>query len=334
MIEGPSVTGDSRETEPETPFLVPGYELNPLQPLNPGHPDNLVDHEKYYCDIGGHDTAFQRFVEVVGHPERGLGRTGGLVVVCGPKSSGKTSLVNRCVYRLKTAGLGRGATLHLFDLRTGIRRGQTVDERCRRVAELIMDEIRQLGPASVIPDPPPTTIESALMALGRARRVIGSGLDTFVVLVSPMEFDSYSREILQYRERFEPGVVCFLEYSTDRSVSHEYDVLRNPPIVLGLRYVRSAEAPHLVTQWPLPESIREAIDKQALSRLVKKVEEDGLMLSTTMLLSTLQTVFARRRLRSRSEQARLEPTKLKPVAYTELVESMNSVLLRSHRAVY
>lgn len=84
---------------PPNPFAVQGL------PESRGalRPWDVPEHGDLYLPMDHTQEAYERFAEFVADPSRDLADTARLVVVTGGRGSGKTSLINRCVYHIKRA---------------------------------------------------------------------------------------------------------------------------------------------------------------------------------------------------------------------------------------
>jgi RecA/RadA recombinase len=90
------------------PFSLPGLEANPHQPLR------SPDHERFYVDVDRTGEAFREFETALGTGQ--VLPQGRLVVVAGPKGSGKTSLIRRCITALQKSPITADHTLVAADL--------------------------------------------------------------------------------------------------------------------------------------------------------------------------------------------------------------------------
>jgi hypothetical protein len=297
------------------PFVVPGHELDPNQPLCPWRKDNVINHEPYYRDVGGHEKAYSGFTnEVV--PAH-LCRTGAVVVVGGPPQSGKSSLINRCIFWVEQQVHDAKKTpVHILNLAGYRARGPSVEERTAYVAELIATKLLPLKkPAwaqKQLDEKKTVSIESILLLLNGLR---DSDLlqHTFLIVPPPLDFDTARQEIDRYRGCVQPGVICMLEHVTGHVVPSA-----NPSTRMDLRHLEPGEAYEMVEKWPDTTAASPPILKDVMDEFEELFTgEQGGKLSTGMLLATLREMY-RRRIRGDSEFRQVDSIELQEVMKTML----------------
>jgi hypothetical protein len=232
------------------PFVVPGLEENPDQPLCPWQ-DDLRHHEEYYAGIGGQYEAFEQFKRRLRHPDQ-LARASRIVIATGPELSGKTSLANRCVHWV-VAGLDPDTTrCHIYALREVCPRRATVEDRIEKVCRRLVDRLRELDIGSggrlssnVL------SAHDVLPLLGRFHQSsIGKLAHFFVILLPSLEPDTAEAEIEEYRAALAgvSGVLCVTENPADVPLPAYRG--ETPPLSLSLRYLQPGESHMLVAGWP------------------------------------------------------------------------------------
>lgn len=125
------------------PFLVPGWEHSPLQPLCPWKHDKHAD---LYVDVNHTNAAFEQFVGQI-EPLHNLLDDGRLVLVTGESGCGKTALINRCAHWVcQTLGSYQlnGVLVDLTRENSPEAR-QSIDERMVVVCVRLLDELRHRG---------------------------------------------------------------------------------------------------------------------------------------------------------------------------------------------
>jgi hypothetical protein len=304
---------DPPSPPPPPPFVVPGSERDPDKPLCPWARDRGED-EKYYRSVGGHAAAYARFRQEVGQVGAFFDQ-GAVVVVSGPERSGKTALIHRCVQWLSKAMDSQVPILNYSDVQLPVK---AVDEHTAEIAKKIKYDLLRLRPPDWIRDelkPENHTIDVMLQLL--------SGFcdntdqrkphENFILLPPSMVVDTAQQEIERYRGNPAPGVVIFLEHSTE-SEPAATDHRPRPPIRLHLRHLSPGEALTLVKLWPGRPETMPSITEDTMTKL--ESSQQGQRLSTGMWLAVLRHIFA---LRDRPESSYRG---LDVIDYVEVLEAL------------
>lgn len=288
-----SVTGQADAD----PFIVPGTEEDPNQPLNP-RPDNQRHHDDYFCGAGGCYEAAKQFVRVL--PNLGGLASGRLVVVGGPAESGKTSLTNLCVYHLQLQAEA-DQILTVWDYSGTCQAATPIEERNQEVLshlkiDLLMgkrdDSVRRLLESQ-------QSLNQALHVLSIIHRQNGRK-EYFAVLLPPLQSDKAAEEIEIYCRALSSlsGMVCFVEYRSTSPAA--LSGLSNRPIQLQLGYLTERDAHELVREWPgapdRPDHRRPPVRPEALTAFFRIfAETEGrLNLSIGVLLAILRRIYRER----------------------------------------
>jgi hypothetical protein len=314
----------------QEPFVVPGCEDDPEQPLCPWR-DKQQHHEHYYRDVGGMENARTQFSTRVPQPEK-LSRKGQLVVVTGPERSGKTSLINWCAHAVKT-NLPTEMKGIIYDL-TNVCSGErmTVKKRMSLVCKAVVDEVLQLRPDELIRDRLLRNQEdpdSIFRLLYRVHVSTLHGKGVFIILLPPLDYDTFQREINHYLRIVQPGMILMHEHSVIESGGQHNHGQRF--IRLRLGFLGSGEASLLVESWPgeLPEETTAtsefpALRRDELAELDRFVEHSSPPnITAGNLLLTLRRVY-----KSRSDGTS-RFSELNYVGHLEIIETMFQAL-RSH----
>jgi hypothetical protein len=123
------------------PFAIPGLDNDPVKALCPWDEDT-PEHEDFYAPIDHTEDAYLGFQQDMGNPVA-LRRLGRLVVVAGQSGCGKTSLMNRCAYWLRTHMKQKphDVVVRVLDLRTASRATDVVSERMAQAARRLAQEV-------------------------------------------------------------------------------------------------------------------------------------------------------------------------------------------------
>lgn len=236
------------------PFVAPGLDDDPSQPLCPWQ-ETFGEHASYYSDVGGQHEAFELFQRKL-QPGQ-LSRTSRIVVITGPKLSGKTSLANRCVHWVRTTleqetvSDQKKPRCHIYPLREVCPRDATVEERVRMVCRRLIEKLRDLNSESggrlTIDSPAP---EEVLPLFGRFHQARKESTQYFIILLPSLEPDTARTEVEKYRAALAgvPGVLCVTECPVDGPFPT--DSGEAPPISLHLRHLNPGESRMLVAGWP------------------------------------------------------------------------------------
>jgi hypothetical protein len=279
---------------PTNPFVVPGCEDKPNQPLCPwrrgcGH------HEFYFSHVGGHQDAYRQFAGELRRPDN-LSNAGRLVVVTGPESAGKTSLVNRCAAWVQNQLDPHTSRAYVYDLMGVVPESQTV---CGRLTT----RLKKLGTSGwlheTIKDAPPH-MNDVLPLFGQIHESPPEGERTpfFIILLPALEPDETAKdEVPVYCAALydSPGVICLTEYSAETPAWSDH--AENPPITLGLRHLRPGESFELVRRWPnaplAPAGGIPGVHAEVLAELetyLRRLTRSA-RISTGRLLATLRDVY-------------------------------------------
>jgi hypothetical protein len=202
-----------REAHAVNPFVVPGQEAAPLAPLDP---DADPGQERYYVPVDRTEQAFQQFTSQLS-PDELLSR-GRLVVVTGQRGCGKTSLINRCVRRARTALEERTITPLVVDLTGDARVTEPVSDRIRRVCLRLIDELYQ---RRAIED---RTLREIQEEPERAYPYLGGALvpERAVVIVR-LPVSEVVRELADYARLARRKLLFFAETSYRAATSYRLD---------------------------------------------------------------------------------------------------------------
>ena len=279
------------------PFVVPGQEDEPDQPLCPWQ-QSREHHERYYGDVGGQPEAFELFKQKLRGPDN-LARAGRIVVVTGPLLSGKTSLANRCV-RWVQASLDPATTrCHIYSLREVCPKRETVKDRMAKVCLRLTEKLRQLDTGSGEHLTANLATPHEVLPLFGKFHLAGDGTPDrptpfFVILLPSLEPDTAENELDEYRAALAgvQGVLCVTENPGDVPLP-EYRG-EAPPISLSLRYLRNGESQVLVAGWPnTPQTggqlpiVRES-DLEKLEELLGTMNAN---MTSGKLLATLRKLY-------------------------------------------
>lgn len=310
------------------PFVVPGLEDDPHQPLCPWQ-DGLFHHEDYYGKVGGQHEAYELFKQRLRHPEN-LHRAGRIIVVNGPELSGKTSFANRCVNWVRVK-LGEATPCHVYPLREVCPRGETVQERVAKVCVRLTEKLRELDTGSSMRLANLYNAHEVLPLFGRFHAASAGNTPYFVILLPSLEPDTAENEIDQYRAALSgvPGVLCVTENPADVPLP----LYRGeaPPISLSLRYLHPGESHTLVAGWPdtpkeddgLP-MIRET-DLNMLENLLRTINVN---MTSGKLLTALRKIYDRYIYGSNPGVGDHPASGLLYVEYSELIEAYLGEWLR------
>jgi hypothetical protein len=317
-------------TDPN-PFTIPGWEDKPSHPLCPwketvvaDDPHGAKKHIDYYCDVGGHEEAYTRFLTWAGTAGRMCDR-GAVVVVGGPTGSGKTSLLNRCVNWIKTERAAPETPVHVFDFTAMGSRGLSTDERARKVVDSARIKLLSLRPPQWVSD----ILRSGdlketeqLMELMTGMHQTDDARHSFVVILPRQEDDIAWDEAKKYCDRVKEGVVFFLENATNNAPPG-FEAHANASLFLPMRYLDRNEPYDFVKKWPGASTASPLIREDAMTRLYDFMHRMNGRLTTRVLLATLRQIFTER-IDGTSEYQQLEY-----VAPQEAVDMMFKVLYRS-----
>lgn len=298
------------------PFVVPGLDDDPDQPLCPWQ-DDFRHHDDYYSTVGGHHEAFELFKQKL-RPSS-LARASRIMVITGPELSGKTSLANRCVYWVKDMLISDTTQIHVYQLREVCPRRETVKDRVARVCLRLIERLREFDPGSGERlSGNLRTAHEVLPLFGRFHLSAGKPTRFFIILLPSLEPDTAENEIEEYRAALAgvPGVLCVTENPADVSLPTYRG--EAPPISLSLRYLHPGESHTLVAGWPTTPKegdgipiIREA-DLNTLEKLLGKINVN---MTSGKLLTALRKIYDKPEI-DPSDHA---PNRLLYVEYSELV---------------
>lgn len=279
------------------PFVVPGCEDEPNQPLCPWDTD-CGHHEGYYAKVGGQDEEYARFTAKLRRADV-LSRAGRLVVISGPELSGKTSLGNRCANWVRGLLDCKTEKPLIVPLRGVCPRRETVRDRVAKVSARLVSHLVDMDPigwADRIHKNPPYEAHDVLPFFGKIHQ---TPMDEepkryFIILLPSLEPDTAEEEVDVYRAALSdsPGVICVTENPSDAPLP-EYRG-ENPPITLTLRYLRPGESYALVADWPgapMPGSGTRVVRQTELARLESLFSRMEWNLTVGRLLATLRRIY-------------------------------------------
>jgi hypothetical protein len=194
------------------PFALPQRSSDDFRPLCPWE---CAEHERYYIEVDHTQAAFEEFQAAI-QSNPGSVASGSVVLASGSEGCGKTALIHRCAFWLRSwIGDHQSKTLVILDLtREGLQGTATpgrVEHICGRIidqieigllfkgeAELKLLEKRRSDPAKLYP------------ILGQ---LLANNAMVLAVLLPPIEV---ADEIKYYAGLAKPSIVFFCETSYDQ----------------------------------------------------------------------------------------------------------------------
>jgi hypothetical protein len=280
------------------PFVVPGLEDDPDQPLCPWQD---ARHEEYYGEVGGQHEAYELFTRTLRDPNN-LAKASRIVIVTGPELSGKTSLANRCVSWVQDIldpTPREPGRCRILPLRGVCPRRATVADRVAMVCRRLTDKLREFetGSGTHLTDNL-RTAHDVLPLFGNHHNSSPENKKQYFIILLPsleLEPEKAADEVEMYRAALAgvPGILCV----TESPAGNPLELSRGeapPPISLHLRYLRADESHLLVTGWP--NTPKEGADlpiirKEDLNELEELVETMNANMTLGKLLTAVRKIY-------------------------------------------